>query len=328
MNLSIDYKLENYLKVDVKGIENKNVRSKSSNTQGTNEVLGYRIDSKGYFTDEFNKAAGIPSDYKIHSSTMQEMIKGHTDYKPFNIPLVASIDIAKTIGNAFRVFSQLVGDEKPKSSFSIDEIAELPFIYQYNTSTLEVSKTLSIEQSTESNIALLLRQDEQSEFSQTVNVFLDGFFDDERGIILNKNEMQKYTDDEGNINAGGLLFALVNMNSLLVEKETTIMGKMLGSDRHTNSQRLNEWFHKKEFLSGSMAFGEKDFMELMKGTNLDEFKAKYQAYKEKQSEEDEGSIKFDDVIKEIRKLLEMLFGKKLRSWEQMKDKANSLDIKL
>ncbi|TQR61251.1 Cj0814 family flagellar-dependent secreted protein [Campylobacter troglodytis] len=87
------------LKVSVKNTENKNINS-STTSANSNEVLGYKVDKDGYFTDEFNKAAGIPSDYKIHSSTMQQMIEQATSYKPFGIPLRTNIDIAQTIGNA------------------------------------------------------------------------------------------------------------------------------------------------------------------------------------------------------------------------------------
>lgn len=36
-------------------------------SESLSEVLGYGVDSKGYFTSDFNKIAGIPQDYKIHS---------------------------------------------------------------------------------------------------------------------------------------------------------------------------------------------------------------------------------------------------------------------
>lgn len=56
-----------------KGINSTSTINSAQSTSA-NKVLGYEVDSKGYFTDEFNKAAGIPSDYKIHSSAAQSIV--------------------------------------------------------------------------------------------------------------------------------------------------------------------------------------------------------------------------------------------------------------
>ena len=75
-----------------------------------NEVLGYKVDEDGYFTSEFNEAAGIPKDYKIHSDTLKSLVnvndKAGVFYKMFS-----KIDIAKTVGNAYKILSQVAGDE-------------------------------------------------------------------------------------------------------------------------------------------------------------------------------------------------------------------------
>lgn len=247
----------------------QNVKNLSKNTNSNNKILGYEVDKDGFFTSEFNEKAGIPKDFKIHSSSMQQMIEQATSYKPFGIPLRTNIDIAQTIGNAYKVFSQLT-NESAKSAFSADELQNLPFIYQYNKSTLEVGKTLSFDKAKSDNAINSLLA-EQNGATQTRNVFLDGFFDDEIGVIHNKNEMVKYTNENGEINSGGLLVALVNANATLIESETTIMGKMLGADRHTDESALNKWFHQSE-LQNVIVFGEKDFMQLLAGTDLDEFK--------------------------------------------------------
>lgn len=110
--------------------------------------------------------------------------------------------------------------------------------------------------------------------------FLEGFFDSEIGLIRNSNEMQKYTNQNGEINAGGLLVAVLNANDLLIESKTTIWGKMLGADRHTNTSTLNKWFHQSE-LQNIVVFGENDFMQMLKGIDLNEFKTQYKAYQDK-----------------------------------------------
>ena len=316
------------LKVSVKNTENKNINS-STTSANSNEVLGYKVDKDGYFTDEFNKAAGIPSDYKIHSSTMQQMIEQATSYKPFGIALRTNIDIAQTIGNAYKIFSQLT-NESAKSSYSTDELQNLPFIYQYNTSTLEVGKTLSFDKAKSDNAINSLLAEEGG-VTQTRNAFLDGFFDDEIGVIRNKNEMSKYTNENGEINTGGLLVALVNANATFIESETTIMGKMLGADRHTDASALSKWFRQSE-LQNVIVFGDKDFMQLLAGTDLDEFKTQYKAYQNKKMQErasEKSGVGFDDGLEQARKQLELLFATHFDNQKEVKkaQETQKVDIK-
>ena len=54
--------------------QNIKVSAKVATKQTSSEVLGYKVDKDGYFTDEFNKQAGIPIDYKIHSSTLESLV--------------------------------------------------------------------------------------------------------------------------------------------------------------------------------------------------------------------------------------------------------------
>ena len=305
----------------------QNVKNLSKNSN-SNEVLGYKVDKDGFFTSEFNEKAGIPKDFKIHSSSMQQMIEQATSYKPFGIPLRTNIDIAQTIGNAYKVFSQLT-NESAKSAFSADELQNLPFIYQYNKSTLEVGKTLSFDKAKSDNAINSLLA-EQNGATQTRNVFLDGFFDDEIGVIHNKNEMAKYTNENGEINSGGLLVALVNANATLIESETTIMGKMLGADRHTDESALNKWFHQSE-LQNVIVFGEKDFMQLLAGTDLDEFQTQYKAYQAKRMQErasEKSGVGFDDALEQARKQLELLFAKHFDNQKEVKRAVETQKINI
>ncbi|MEN3904767.1 flagellar biosynthesis protein FlgG, partial [Campylobacter jejuni] len=71
----------------------------------TNTAYGYSVDKDGYMGSDFNKAAGLPEDFKIHKSTLDEIKKAAE-----NDPVVSStkeylgvssyysnIDIANTI---------------------------------------------------------------------------------------------------------------------------------------------------------------------------------------------------------------------------------------
>ncbi|MBZ7933574.1 hypothetical protein H2266_07650, partial [Campylobacter sp. RM10543] len=39
----------------------------------TNTAYGYSVDKDGYMGSDFNKAAGLPKDFKIHKSTLDEI---------------------------------------------------------------------------------------------------------------------------------------------------------------------------------------------------------------------------------------------------------------
>ena len=57
--------------------QNIKVSTKVATKQTSSEVLGYKVDKDGYFTDEFNKQSGIPSEYKIHSSTLKSLVRSN-----------------------------------------------------------------------------------------------------------------------------------------------------------------------------------------------------------------------------------------------------------
>ena len=118
---------------------NKFLVTDKSGAVGTS--LGYGIDKDGYYTSDFNEAAGIPNDYKIHSSTMESFAKMKTNENNL-LRIFRSIDIAKSVGNAYKILSQVVGEDilNSKSSFSKDDIAKFPQGYEFNEQTLKVSK--------------------------------------------------------------------------------------------------------------------------------------------------------------------------------------------
>lgn len=99
------------------------------------------MDNEGYFTSDFNKAAGIPKDIKIYSSTMESLVKVSTNEKdPFRA--FESIDIAKTAGNAYKILSQVVGKDvlDSKENFSLEDIANFPQGYEFNRQSMKVTR--------------------------------------------------------------------------------------------------------------------------------------------------------------------------------------------
>ncbi|ECV6124333.1 hypothetical protein F2439_05680, partial [Campylobacter coli] len=87
-------------------IANNNLVSDKS--QAVDKILGYGVDKEGFFTSDFNEAAGLPKDYKIYAKDIENFVNIQTKSL---LSSYINIDIAKSIGNAYKVFSQLLNDE-------------------------------------------------------------------------------------------------------------------------------------------------------------------------------------------------------------------------
>ncbi|WP_155759015.1 Cj0814 family flagellar-dependent secreted protein [Campylobacter concisus] len=116
------------------------VSAKVATKQTSLEVLGYKVDKDGYFTDEFNKQAGIPSEYKIHSSTLESLVRIETqsDYMQRTFD---SIDILKTVNNAYKILSQVVGEDTP-TNISITKGGLLAAVINSNLDVKEGETTV------------------------------------------------------------------------------------------------------------------------------------------------------------------------------------------
>ncbi|EKS7444452.1 hypothetical protein QCK93_000602 [Campylobacter upsaliensis] len=102
-------------------------------------AYGYGVDANGYMGSDFNKAAGLPEDFKIHKSTLNEIKKAAE-----NEPYVAdkkqyfgineyytNIDMAETIRQYYNLFSNALSQSFPsdKDSFSEADINSMPSGY-------------------------------------------------------------------------------------------------------------------------------------------------------------------------------------------------------
>ncbi|TEY07863.1 hypothetical protein ELQ12_04535 [Campylobacter sp. US25a] len=105
----------------------------------TNTAYGYSVDKDGYMGSDFNKAAGLPEDFKIHKSTLDEIKKAAE-----NDPVASSIkeylgvseyytniDMAETIKQYYNLFSNALSQSFPsdKTSFSQADINSMPSGY-------------------------------------------------------------------------------------------------------------------------------------------------------------------------------------------------------
>ena len=257
-----------------------NSRQAASLSTATNQtsslVLGYKIDKDGYFTDEFNKQAGIPSGYKIHSSTLESLVRIETqpDYMQ---RVFDSIDILKTVNNAYKILSQVVGEDtlNSKDSFSLDEIRNFPQGFSYNRQSMQVIKInnsihefgsaaadFNGKESNKQMISTLFFNpsfkggDGRQPLKPTTDIFNNNNGGKESvgsGVFMDPHG-EKYTNKDGSITKGGLIAAVINNNLDVREGETTAQGKREGYDKSIDSKEFNRAFELFE-LMGEMKFG-------------------------------------------------------------------------
>uniref|UniRef100_UPI0023F13C01 Cj0814 family flagellar-dependent secreted protein n=1 Tax=Campylobacter cuniculorum TaxID=374106 RepID=UPI0023F13C01 len=110
--------------------------------QAVSMAYGYGVDSQGYMTSDFNKAAGLPEDFKIHKSTLEEIERAaenspgtSNDKKFLGVDkYYTNIDMADTIKQYYNVFSSALDKSFPsdKTSFSEADINSMPSGYAIN----------------------------------------------------------------------------------------------------------------------------------------------------------------------------------------------------
>lgn len=144
----------------------KTNKSQIQEVSTQNEFYGYSVDKQGYLGEDFNAAAELPSGFKLHKSTLEEIIKnGQENYGKWhnmfnktpitNEEVFKHIDIANTLKQYYNVFTQIMPEIK--ESYSAGEIEKLPKgfsdkRYMANESMLEdteMMKAFSIMESLE-----------------------------------------------------------------------------------------------------------------------------------------------------------------------------------
>ena len=337
--------------------QNIKVSTKASTNQTSSLVLGYKVDKDGYFTDEFNKQAGIPSDYKIHSSTLESLVRIETqpDYmqRAFD-----SIDILKTVNNAYKILSQVVGEDtlNSKDSFSLDEIRNFPQGFSYNRQSMQVTKIhnsihefgsaaadFNGKESNKQMISTLFFNpsfkggDGRQPLKPTTDIFNNNNGGKENtviGIFMDPHG-EKYTNKDGSITKGGLIAAVINNNLDVREGETTARGKREGYDKSIDSKEFNRAFELFE-LMGEMKFG----ANFNKASDSDlagmpAYMQEYVKYKRdlvyvdlttgfvgKYSDE-EDELSFKKMMEHNLKMLKLLFGEIDKDGKKSKDFMDS-----
>ena len=113
------------------------INKQSETNQAVSMAYGYGVDSQGYMTSDFNKAAGLPEDFKIHKSTLEE-IERYSEDNQHNkelkeylgiSKLYTNIDMADTIRQYYSKFNQIINhsfNDTNKTSFSEADLESLP----------------------------------------------------------------------------------------------------------------------------------------------------------------------------------------------------------
>ena len=337
--------------------QNIKVSTKVATKQTSSEVLGYKVDKDGYFTDEFNKQAGIPSGYKIHSSTLESLVRIETqsDYMKRTFD---SIDILKTVNNAYKILSQVVGEDtlNSKDSFSLDEIRNFPQGFSYNRQSMQVTKIhnsihefgsaaadFNGKESNKQMISTLFFNpsfkggDGRQPLKPTTDIFNNNNGGKESvgsGVFMDPHG-EKYTNKDGSITKGGLIAAVINNNLDVREGETTAQGKREGYDKSVDSKEFNRAFELFE-LMGEMKFG----ANFNKASDSDlagmpAYMQEYVKYKRdlvyvdlttgfvgKYSDE-EDELSFKKMMEHNLKMLKLLFGEIDKDGKKSKDFMDS-----
>ncbi|HHW4173194.1 TPA: Cj0814 family flagellar-dependent secreted protein [Campylobacter coli] len=95
----------------------------------TDTAYGYSVDKDGYMGSDFNKAAGLPEDFKIHKSTLDEIERfnqyGMADETSGNY--YNSFDMASIVKSYYNSFNQVISAfPNDKTSFSKADLEQLP----------------------------------------------------------------------------------------------------------------------------------------------------------------------------------------------------------
>ncbi|AWI34394.1 Cj0814 family flagellar-dependent secreted protein [Helicobacter apodemus] len=339
---------------------NQSIESKKSSLD-SKEILGYKVDKEGYFTKEFNKAAGIPEDYKIHSSSLESLVRVYTNpNRDISSITFMSIDIAKTIGNAYKILSQVVGEDtlKDKDSFSLEEIAKFPQGYEYDRRSLQVTR---VHQTTkdymnfvnnEANLKDLSKQDKHISTlffssSETMrqglpatdifNNYNGGKESKKVGVWFNPNG-SKYINEDNSITKGGLLVAIANSDIYMTEGETTVLGKIQGFDKNLSKGEMKS-LEPMYFFNGTVTnpiLNDKDYFDLMTETDVNKIKEKYAKLfqsnkvvlesKKEKNYKSPMQIMLEELDEAMKKNLKRIQKKKQEEKQRIQQAMKKLDI--
>ncbi|WP_417904455.1 Cj0814 family flagellar-dependent secreted protein [Campylobacter sp. LH-2024] len=129
----------------------------------TNTAYGYSVDKDGYMGSDFNKAAGLPKDFKIHKSTLDEIQRYNEnsyffadkkEYLGISGNYFTNIDMADTIKQYYNQFNQIINhtfNDTNKTSFSEADLNSLPKGYSVSDTNKDFASLERLDTQTITN---------------------------------------------------------------------------------------------------------------------------------------------------------------------------------
>ncbi|ENT5908965.1 Cj0814 family flagellar-dependent secreted protein [Campylobacter coli] len=210
INSYSSYNYTNTFSNNTSNIKSSNAINEASNlvsdkSQAVDKILGYGVDKEGFFTSDFNEAAGLPKDYKIYADGLNNFVNNFIKRQPF----YSQIDIAKTIGDAYNSFSSFVKDKGLGESFQEQDLKNLSQKDGVNYWQELQSDNAFIWKLADKNIA-----------------------------DLGSN---KYQIHDNKISKGGALIAFFINNLSTIKGQTTLLGKLAGLNSDTDNNEIKEF---------------------------------------------------------------------------------------
>ncbi|EAJ9563418.1 hypothetical protein E5B35_06970 [Campylobacter coli] len=233
INSYSSYNYTNTFSNNATNIKSSNAINETSNlvsdkSQAVNKVLGYGVDKDGFFTSDFNEKAGIPKDYKIYVDDVENLVKHIINS---NSKFFTSIDIAKSVGNAYKVFSQLV--DEPNGNFTTEDLSKIPLGFSYDKKSFQVTNIFQTQKEFESALSANNNLQIYQNSEQLALSFPSSHIDIK----------EIYKNDNRSINKGGVLmafFASMSGQNPLIEGKTTIAGKLNGYDKNMSQSQIED----------------------------------------------------------------------------------------
>ena len=142
-------------------------------TTTTATAYGYSVDSKGFMGADFNAAAGLPAEFKIHKSTLDwlnnALLKSSSYLMENNDKYLKSIDIAQNVKAYYNIFAQIV---PKKDSFNSDDLKSLPKGYSSTGARLN-NLTILFDRSNE-KVTNIFKSDVEAQKAQEMQFKLLG----------------------------------------------------------------------------------------------------------------------------------------------------------
>ncbi|HBD9040672.1 TPA: hypothetical protein KLB96_000664 [Campylobacter jejuni] len=258
-------------------VANDNSSLVSDKSRAVSKMLGYGVDKDGFFTSDFNEAAGLPKDYKIYAKDIENFVNIQTKSL---LSSYINIDIAKSIGNAYKVFSQLLNDElNNKINFTKEDLVKIPQGFEFNQNTLEINKKYNLNKDFMSNYQ------NYSPTSHNIKIMTFFSLDDKSDIFkYSLIDPTPYSNNDKTITKSGIFmtfFTGFQAKNYFIEGQTSILGKMQGFDKTMSQSEIDNL---NKFISENSMNFKGDIFKLFDLLNsdmsIDDFKQKILEQKE------------------------------------------------